>query len=824
MVSDEQVVEEDRIAVGLRSYAQNILVVIFGLLPLLFFPALSAPSEYTKLIIVMVGVVIALILLSLSVLRSGSISVGISYPLVALWSIAGLSFISSVLSGDFRDSLIGDLFSVHSTVFVAILALIATIFVVLKASKTAIMRMYVLLATSALVLVLFHVLRLFLGTDFLSFSVFTGSVSSPVGGWNDLALFLGLTVILSLIALEQLSLTKIGKVLFGVVVLGSLFMLGIINFFMVWVVLGIMSLVMVVYSLGKDRFQGAQLPLVGLRTHNTTAFSVALIVFVASVVFIIGGASIGSAITKYTNASYVEVRPSFEATADIARNVYRENAFLGTGANTFADAWRLHRDTAINQTVFWNTDFNAGNGYVTTFFVTTGVLGGSAWLVFILVFLVTGARKLLGAINGDRIWFFISVSSFVSALYIWIMSIVYVPGVVMLTLGALCTGVALSSLDALSGTRSRTIVVGSDRRTGFALTLVVITIIICSVSALYSISRHYMSVYAFNESVAFAQEGREMGEVEGQIQKAFALSTSDIYARRMAEYQMGRMNTLMALTEPTPEEVQAFQKARELGISAAQQAITIDAEEPGNWAVLGGIYGTLASIGVEGAMDRAREALTKSRELNPKNPLPYVELAILDARGGDLAGAREHIGQAIALKPNFTEAFFLLSQLEIAAGNVEAAIKSTQAVITLEPTNPARYYQLGVLETARKNLKNAVPAFEQAISLDTNYANARYLLALAYDELGRSADAKAQLEIVRDLNPNNDDIRNLISVIESEGSLARLRAGANKTVSESTPTTDADGTVSTTGSIDSALVTPVNTSMNRSVENTTEAE
>ncbi len=810
--------QNDPIANTLRLYAQNILVVVFGLLPLLFIPSVVAPFDYTKALIVVVGVFVALVLYSLSVLRSGVISVGISYPLCALWLTAGIALISSLLSGDFKDSLIGDLFSVHSTIFVGILALIPTVWALLKVEKVAVMRMYILLSASTLVLVVFHVLRLIFGPDFLTLGVFTSTVSSPVGSWNDLALFLGLTVILSLVALEQLSLTKVGRTLFMAVSLVSLCMLGVINFFTVWLILGLASLVLIVYTLGKDRFSDNQPRLVNTQNKNTASLGIALAVFAVSVLFIVGGATLGGWVSKKTNVSYVEVRPSLEATADIARNVYHENAFLGIGTNKFADAWRLYKDSSINSTPFWNTEFNAGNGYLTTFFVTTGVLGGIAWILFFVTYLVVGIRRLLNTTNNDKVWYFVGVSSFVSAVYIWGMSIIYVPGVVILLLGSLCTGVSLRAFSVLSGGEGRVISVGANRQTGFALTLVVIVIIIGSVSTLYVAGRHYSSVYTFNQSVLSMQQGKAIGDLEKEVVGAYQLSSSDVFARRIAEYQLTRMNNLVALTTPTEEQQKEFQNASVTGVNAAQQAIQIDANEPANWSVLGGIYSVLASVGVEGAGDRALEALAKSRELNPKNPLPYLESAVVEARGGNYDLARASIEKAIGLKSNFTEAFYLLSQLEIAQGNVEGAIQSTQAVISLDPQNPARYYQLGVLESSRNNLANAVPAFERAIALDQNYANARYLLALAYDELGRTNEAKAQLEAVLNLNPENTDIQNLIKVINEEGSLKRLRANANRTVSEASPVTEENGTVSTTQKSDTTLVTPVNTAPKNTVE------
>lgn len=815
MLSDNRVHQDDPIARALSRYAQNILVVIFGLLPLLFIPSVAAPFEYTKVFVVIAGLFVALVLYSLSVLRSGAVAFGLSYPLLALWGVVLMAFLSSLLSGDIKDSLVGDMFSIHATAFVAVLALIPTVWMILRVHKGTVMRMYVLLAISTLVLVVFHILRLVFGADFLSFGVFTGNVGTPVGSWNDLALLLGLTVILSLIALEQLTLTRVGQILFASVTILSLGMLGVINFFMVWLVLGLTSLVMVIYSLGKDRYTDVQPSFTSVAPKfNTTALGVALIVFAASALFVVGGATIGGALAKYTGVSYVEVRPSFQATANIARNVYHENAFLGIGTNKFVDAWRLYKEDAINLTPFWNTEFNAGNGYIPTFSVTTGVLGSVAWLLFLILFVVNGVQRLLNPGESDRLWYFIGVSSFVSAVYVWGMSVVYVPGVVILLLGSLCTGIALSAFSILENKPERFLVVGANKRTGFVLTLLVIACIIGSVSILYVTGRHYTSVYTFNESVRAMQNGTNIDELERQVETAYKLSSSDIFARRFAEYQLARMNALVTKQEPTEEDKSQFERASVLGINAAQLAINKDTGEPANWSVLAGIYSVLSGIGVEGAQERSLEALEKSRELNPKSPLPLLELALVYGRSGNIEKAREYINEAITLKTNYTEAFYFLTQLEIATGNVEGAVKSTQSIITLDPQNPARYYQLGVLESARGNQDNAIVAFEKAISLDTNYANARYLLALTYDAKGRSDDARKQLEVVLGLNPGNTEVTSLLEVLRTEGSLKRLREGTvqtNQIVNEATPTTDENGTVNAPQGAEGDLLNQVNT-------------
>lgn len=826
---DEQTRQNDTVSVSLRSYAQTILVVIFGLLPLIFIPTAVAPFEYTKALVVVAGLFIALVLYSLSVLRSGTITIGVSYTLIAMWAIALVGAISSLLSGDLKDSFIGDLFSIHSTLFLAVLALVPTVWVLLKPTKSSVMRMYILFAFSTIVLVLFHTLRLFFGADFLDFGVFVNKVATPVGSWNDLALFMGLTVILSLVTLEHLSLTKVGRILFLAVVLLSLVMLAVINFFTVWLVLGITSLVMVVYTVGKDKFTAPQPPLMEpastpQSSANTLSLWISLFVFAISAFFVIGGATLGGWISQHTDISYVEVRPSLEATADIARNVYQENAFLGIGTNKFTDAWRLYKSPSINVTPFWNTDFNAGNSYISTFFVTTGVLGGIAWITFFVLFLIRGTRGLLGTTGGDKLWYFIGVSSFVGAVYIWGMSIIYVPGIVILLLGALCTGISLYAINVLTQTTGKTLTVGTNRRTGFVLTLAVIVVIIGSVSILYSAGRHYSSVYTFNQSVQSLNQAQSVEQIEEEVTSAYSLFTSDIFARRIAEIQLAKMNSLVNVQNPTDEQARQFIVARDNGLQAAQVAINLDATEPSNWSIRGGIYSALAAAGFEGAKEQALADYQKAIELNPQSPVPYLESAVLEARSGNSEAARELIVQAVGLKPNFSEAFYLLTQLEIQSGDIQAAISSTRAILALEPRNAIRYYQLGVFESAAGNIDNAIQAFEQAVLIDGDYANARYLLGLAYDEKGMTEQAKAQFEKVLELNPGNETVSVLLQVLNDEGSLESLRSTVGDTVIEPEPVTDESGVVSTSQEAETSLVSPVNTVPKTETEGSDEGE
>jgi len=804
---------EDKIEVSLRTFAQNCISIVFGLLPLFFIPVAFAPFGYTKTLLVIAGALVSVIFFSLSILRSGRISIQTPWALIALWGVAILSVVSALLSGDTLDSFVGDSLGVHTALFTVLLAGVASTAAFLGQTKTTILRMYMILTASAAILGVFHLLRIFFGADFLTLGVFNGSTSTPLGGWNDLGLFFGLSILLSLVALEQLPLTKPGKTLFSVVIGLSLIMLMVVNFFAIWLVLGLVSLVVLMYTLTKDRFSEKTMQMTG-ETPSVSMQSVVIstVVFVSSLIFVIGGPAVGGLVSDAVGISYVEVRPSFEATTNIARSVYKENAFVGIGPNRFADAWRMYKDASINQTIFWATDFSSGSGYVTTQFVTGGIFLIIAWLAFFGLFLAAGFRMLFRTIHADRFWYFIGTSSFVAAAYLWGMSLFYNPSVVILLLAAMFTSTTFAAYGALLPVRTRTFSIAANKRAGLVLVGVVMIIIIASASALYYAGRHYASVYTFSGAVSGLSSDTTLEQVEQKIASSYASNPNDLYARQLANYQIAKMNALLNLAEPTPEQQQEFQSSAANGVNAAQLAVDTDPTNPQNWSTLGSIYSILAAANVEGAGDRAKEAFAKAREYDPTNPSYALLEAQLASRSSDLEGARASAIAAAQLKPNYTDALFFLTQLDIAEGKVEDAIATTRAIISLEPNNPGRYYQLGVLESSAENTENAIAAFTRAVALDSNYANARYFLALAYLQQGENDAALEQLRVVLELNPGNEQVAGLIGQIEGGATFETTPTPADtERIEEASVSTEDDGSVTTTEAPDTSLIVPVNT-------------
>lgn len=812
MSQHENRAPHDDLMARFLSVAQHILVVVFGILPVLFIPIAAAPFNYSKTLFVMVGVFLALLAYGLAILRSGSVRFHLSWAPVVLWLVALAALVSALLSGNVHGAVLGETLGVHTVGFIALLALVASAWMMLGTNKLAVVRLFMLLALSTIVLAVFHLLRIIFSAETFTLGFLSVDATfSPFGSWNDLAIFFGLAVVLSLVALGQLALTRLGQAFFAVVVASALVMLAIINFFAVWVILGLISLVVLIYSLVRDQF-GTSSAGAARASVSSVSVGASLVVFIASLLFVVGGSAVGNVVGSLTGIQHIEVRPSVGATADIVAAVYSDRALFGVGPNQFVEAWRNYKDPSINMSVFWDTDFNAGFGYIPTFFATTGIVGGIAWLAFLGFFVVAGVRMLLSAALNDRTWYFIGTVAFVSGLYIWTMTLVYVPGPALLLLAALCTGLSAAAYGALLRTEPVSINGYGDRRMGFIMVLAFLITTLVLVSVMYVVGRHYASVYLFHSTGTMIARGATIDEIEQRTAQAYALSAQAPYARRLAEYQLARMEQLLSREEPAEGDQQAFSDALQNGLNAAQVAITRNGRDPRNWSVLGNLYATLIPAEVEGAVDRATEAFERARVLDPRNPAYLLTLGQIAYAAGREEEAREYAERALAMKQNYSDAIFFFAQMDIAAGNTAAAIEATRAVTTLEPQNPVRFFQLGLLQFSAEQHTAAVASFERAVALNRDYANARYYLALAYDELGRTGDARNQLTAILDLNPGNEIVVELLGRLDRGEALTPPDAAREAPVGEETGISeDEEGSVRTVTPPDTPLVSPVNT-------------
>lgn len=802
--------KNDTVARLFRVASEHIVSFVFGVLPLVFVPVVVLPIEYTKTVFVAGALAVAFLLFGLAMLRLGRITLAAAPPVLFLWLAVVSTGISAVVSGDVMDSLVGDQFETQTTAFVFLLALTASAFLTIVTSRAVIMRFYMYFIGSAALLALFHIIRIILPVDWVSIHELLGPTMTTVGSWNDLAVFFGLVVLLSIFALEQLPLTPWGRRLFIAGVILSLLMLVVINFTIVWWVLGLVSLVLLLFNLVKDHLMPAPLGNEAHPHHAPSTIFVYGTVFAVAFAFIVAGGPLSTAITKLTGISYLEVRPSLTTTVGVAEGVYAENALFGIGPNKFVDAWRLYKDPAINQTIFWATDFTHGHSYLSTLFITTGIVGGLVWCLFLISIIYTGVRATLSTQPVDRFWYFIGVSSFIATVYLWGMALVCVPGAALLFLAAAFLGVFCVAVQHSSNVPAVTYGVMQGRQTIAVFVGGVLLVIIFAATVLFFLTRHVTSLYAYQSALPQYAPQQSVEEVSAQLVRAHELVQNDTYLKQLAEYQLAKLTALLELPSPTDTDRDVFQRGIVDGVNTAQVAVDRDPSDARAWVLSGRMQSIVAGLGVAEAIERAILALNQARQLSPHDPRIPLLQAQLQSRVGNLAGAEAFAQEAVALKTNYTEALLFLAQLAVASGRTDEAIANVRTIIAYEPRNAARYYQLGVLLSTTADRVEAIGAFEQAIRLNPGYANARYLLGLAYAANGQTDEALAQLLAVLALDPQNQQVQAAIDAVRTTNSVDQVIA-PDPVVSESSPVVvDEGAAVTTTTAPDTPLLAPLN--------------
>jgi len=238
----------------LDTYAFWVILGTLFLLPVFFFPSLSLPFQFTKTAIVFCGVLIAFVLFLISRLKEGRLSVPFNNILFSIWLLPIAYFFASIFSSNPRISFFGYDFETDTFSFMLLMAVFSSLTVFLFRKREQILYSYVVLFTAFIFVWVFQGLRLIFGADFLSFDVFTLTTSNILGKWNDLSIFFGLGTVMTLVTLASLQLSSLFRKILYVMLIISLFFLAVVNFNIVWIVVGIFALGFFVHSLGITRF------------------------------------------------------------------------------------------------------------------------------------------------------------------------------------------------------------------------------------------------------------------------------------------------------------------------------------------------------------------------------------------------------------------------------------------------------------------------------------------------------------------------------------------------------------------------------------------
>lgn len=620
----------------------------------------------------------------------------------------------------------------------------------------------------ALILSIFELFNIFVGFNRFFPGLLQGvSSGNLIGSWNNFALFFGLVVLLCLFTLEFLKSKKLFLILQYFLLVSGLFFIIIINIPMVWLLVGIFSVIIFVYSVS---IQHAGVRIIHGGGEKKRFPLASLVVVLICFAFLLGSNSIGSLLSRYVNLSNTEVRPSIVTTGQIAWKAIKHNPLFGTGPNTFVMDWSLWQPKEIAQTIFWNSDFNNGYSTLSTFIVTTGILGFLAWIIFFVVFFMRGIQSLRIALKDPLSNYFI-MTTFMMSLYSWITFIVYTPNILMLMIAFSSSGILIGILVYRQVIGVKHFSFLNDPRNSFFAILALMVLMVTTISITYLYVEKFTSVIYFSKGLSADNTLESLSRAEGMLVNAISLDKNDVYYRTLSQIYIAEIGALVNDEKVSKEALKSnLQQLVNLAQNSASMAVNQNPKQYINYVNLGNVYASLVPLSVEGSYESAVVSYTKAQELAPNNPSILLARAQLEYVKENNDESRKFIQQALDLKLNYTDALFLLAQIETNEGNNSAAIKQVERAAELNPNDSTIFFRLGLLRYGAASYSSAIGAFEQAVLIDNAYWNARYFLGLSYQKVSRNADALIQFKILSQVMPDNEDVKkamNSLSIVET---------------------------------------------------------
>jgi cytochrome c-type biogenesis protein CcmH/NrfG len=621
------------------------------------------------------------------------------------------------------------------------------------------------LFVGGLILVVFETLNIVIGFDRVLPGFLQGiSSGNLVGSWNNFALVIGMMVLLSLFTLELIKTKTSVKIAeYTLLSLGLVFLI-IINIPLVWMLVGLFSVILFVYSIS---LQHAGIKVIQGGDDKKKFPVPSLIVIFISLMFLIGGNLVSGFVLKFVNINNPDIRPSIVTTSQIAFKAFKHNPLFGTGPNTFVIDWALWQPKDIAQTVFWNVDFTNGFSLLSTFAVTAGLLGLISLLLFLAVYVTRSIQSIRIALHNTFSNYFIMTTLMIS-IYSWITIIFYNPNILMLMLAFASSGVLIGILVYKQAIPVKDFSFLSDPRNSFFSILILLVLMVSAISLTYLYIEKFTSVLYFSKGLNGGNTMESLSNSERMISRAITLDKSDVYYRNLSQVYVGKINLLVNDKETSQDALKSeLQTLVNLAQEKAQLAVAQNPKQYLNYVNLGNVYSSLVPLSVDNSYESAFAAYDKAQTLAPNNPSIPLAKATLEFISKNNKESRKYIEEALSMKVNYVDAIFLLVQIETNEGNLSEAIKKAEMAGEFAPNDSTVFFRLGLLRYNNSDYNGAIGAFEQAVIKNTSYLNARYFLGLSYKKVGRVNDALVQFNILNKVIPDNQDVKDAISSINA---------------------------------------------------------
>ncbi len=770
-------VRSSAISSGTEVYGKVVRSALYTaafLMPLFFLPWTTGVLEINKQLLLAVTAGIGLMAWLLGVVMSGHIRLRPTFMDTAIGGLFISTFVATLFSMATSKSVFG-FSAATSASLVSVAALSILYFLVAYIADDRGVRLKNALAVGT-VISLFLMLLQVVTVYVLPFAFARSRAFNLVGSVNAAGVLaavmlpLLLKTRLSLRGVPRFSVAKIGAVL-------TIAILIILNWWVLWLIASVGMLALI----GLDSVAGALTRGAGGR-WSMSRFILPITVIVLAVFLLI----VNFNVPVIKDNLPVELAPSARLSLSIAKNVLATSTLTGYGPENFYLAFDKFGAKALANSTLLNLRFFDAMSEAMNRIVQEGILGvlavlGLLWVV--VRSLLQFKSVVAGGKNTDHtVGVYASVVAAMVAFFFYPFSATL--SFVFYMLLALCALLLPSRAE-------KSVNIEDKPAFSLASSLGFVVGLIAVLTGWYFIG----ATYAADAIFAKASQNPDLKKaVDGMVLATNLNPKEDQYYQALSQATLGLLNEEVTKgTRNDPDRALRIQNYIQSAVSFAQRATELAPRETNNWFNLGLVYQNLIGF-VDGVERPSEEAYRKAETLRPGDPsfanrigVMYLGRAELDRQlanaGGanaaafrtnaatNLTRAEDEFKRAIELSSNFGLAIYNLGAVYDRQGKTSEAIRQLEKIIPANANQPGLLFELGLLYHRVNRKDDAFAALQRAVLLSPQFANARWYLALIYEERKDLNGAIEQLEKILETNSDNKTVLDKI---------AQLKAGRSR--------------------------------------------
>lgn len=162
---------------------------------------------------------------------------------------------------------------------------------------------------------------------------------------------------------------------------------------------------------------------------------------------------------------------------------------------------------------------------------------------------------------------------------------------------------------------------------------------------------------------------------------------------------------------------------------------------------------------------KSLELLQSAMQYSPVNPEVYYQFAYNHYEQKNFANVVEYVGKALNYDKENTykvKYLLLLSKAHHELGNFFEEKKALTDLLNIDDKNAEGLYYLGLMYATHHDIKNAEEALEKAITYDPEMIQAKYNLALIYENTNRDKAKELYMEVLEQ-DPTFVDAKNALA-------------------------------------------------------------